>query len=96
MNKKRLYQVYDNRAGSIAGPIMAERIDAPAIRTFFDILKNPQTLPGQHPDDFDLIIVGQQDEETGVIDAWTQPDIIVTGEQWRRAQEANNQTPNDR
>lgn len=96
MSMKRLYQVYDKRAGSIAGPIMAERIDAPAIRTFFDILKNPQTLPGQHPADFDLLCVGTQDDETATIDAWTRPDVIVTGEQWKRAQEANNQTPHER
>lgn len=86
MRRTKLYQVYDLKAESVAGPVMAQKNDGPAIRDFHSILQNPETMPGRHPHDFNLIQIGEQDEETGVIEDTT-VRIVATGSGWKLAQE---------
>lgn len=80
-----LYQLYDTAAESVAGPIMLSVRDASAVRNFHEVLQRRETLPGQHPDDFQLICVGEQDEETGRIVAYESPRVVATGRAWRLA-----------
>lgn len=82
---QRLYQMFDKVAGAVEGPIVACRNDGPAIRMFYDVLKNPQTSPGAHPADFDFILVGTQDDN-GVITPCDPPLPVALGAGWVAAQ----------
>lgn len=86
MNTTRLYQIYDLKAEKAAGPIMSQGRDGPAIRSFLAILGQPDTLPGQYPQDFELRYLGTQDEETGVIAAALPPQVVATGAGWLETQ----------
>lgn len=81
MRNAKLYQLYDLKAESVGGPIMAQKAPGPAIRDFHSVLANPETQPGRYPQDFNLIQIGEQDETTGrIID--TEVVIVATGEAW--------------
>lgn len=78
-----LYQMFDTEAQSVAGPIIIEKRDAPAIRAFHAVLANKTTLPGQYPQHFELRYLGTQDEETSRLDAAVVPQTIATGTAWQ-------------
>jgi hypothetical protein len=80
----RLYQVYDLTAQSCAGPLMKYLRDGPAIRDFHSVLGMKDTQPGRYPEQFHLLCVGTQDDETGEVSSLT-PDtreIVETGAAW--------------
>lgn len=87
MAKAKLFQLFDLNAGLVGGPIMIERHAGPAIRAFHHLLANSKdSTPGQYPDDFQLIHIGEQDDETGEITA-RPPEVVATGKAWREGQE---------
>lgn len=55
---KRLYCIYDRVASCILGSIIQEGSDAPAIRSFHDALRSPQSPISAHPADYDLLYLG--------------------------------------
>lgn len=79
--RKQLYQIRDRIAGVVVGPIMAFPREAPAIREFEDLLANQQTTIGQHPADYDLHHIGQQDQDSGELDPII-PTTIYYGQDW--------------
>lgn len=80
----RLYQMYDRVSESVVGPIIADRVDASAIRTFYLVLADPKTQPGQYPSDFVLLLLGEQEEGGRLVPVFgdLSPVTIATGEQW--------------
>lgn len=56
----RLYQIYDKKAESVVGPIMSCKADAVAIRAFSDNMRQADSPLAQHPEDFDLLLIGEQ------------------------------------
>lgn len=50
--------VHDKVAGTWSPPTVAQNKDS-AVRDFRTAVSNPQTIIGQHPDDFELYIVGE-------------------------------------
>lgn len=89
MSKTRLYQMYDLTAEAAAGPIVAEKRDGPAIRAFTAVLADPKTLPGQYPEQFALLLLGEQDDQTSQIAAIT-PIPILTGAAWLATKNGDN------
>lgn len=87
MFKTRLYQMYDLTAEAVAGPIISEKKDGPAIRAFHTVLGDKRTSPGQYPEQFQLRFLGTQDEETGFIDGIVGANIIATGQAWLESQQ---------
>lgn len=85
MAKTNLYQAYDKVAQLTFGPIIAQKRDAAAVRIFTDALSNAKTDLAQHPGDYELLQLGEQDEETGQIEAIA-PRVVATGAQWAAAQ----------
>jgi len=83
----QLFQIYDLVGEQIIGPIIAYRHPAAAIRSFTDLLRDPKTTLGQHPDDYDIRLVGVQDENDGTIDPVNPPIIQLTGTTWRMMNE---------
>lgn len=84
MASRNLYQLYDLTAHQASGPILIYASDAPAIRDFHQLLAaGDGTLPGAHPQDFQLRWLGSQDEVTGIIDIANNPTVtIATGQAW--------------
>lgn len=80
----KLYQLFDKVAGSVVGPIMSHKREQPAIRIFHGWLQNKETGPGMHPHDFELLELGNQDEETGEISA--ERRVVATGAAWADTQ----------
>lgn len=88
-----LYQMYDTLAQSVAGPIIIEKRDAPAIRAFHSVLaQGHKTLPGQYPSNFELRMIGSQDEDTAQLTALT-PATIATGSAWVEQLAKQQETP---
>lgn len=83
----RLFQIFDKRAQQVIGNIIAYRHPAAAVRVFTDALQNKDSIISQHPEDFDLIELGEQDDETGVITAATIPQTVLSGRQWYISQQ---------
>lgn len=80
---KKLYAVWDRDAESIGGQVLVSSRDEAAIRAFSDLLSNPETLPGKHPQSFELWYLGE------VVEAPLGPSLniekshcVLTGEQW--------------
>lgn len=84
MSKTRLYQMYDLTAEAAAGPIVSEKRDGPAIRAFTAVLADSKTLPGQYPEHFALMYLGDQEEQTQQITSVI-PVPILTGAAWLAA-----------
>jgi len=90
MRPVSLYQIRDNVAQTVVGPIITVHHAAAAVRHFTDLLQDKNTTLAAHPDDFDLVYLGLQDEESGTIDPLPKPEPALTGKAWRAMQ--NNQT----
>jgi len=76
---KQLYAVYDLVAETIVGGVIQENQDAPAIRAFADALVNPQSLLGQHPRDFNLMLLGSIVSDGTIVPASGGPVVVATG-----------------
>lgn len=88
MRTTKLFQIRDNVANSVVGPIISAYHEAAAIRHFTDLLKNPETTIASHPEDFDLMYLGNQEETTGEIDPLVGvPQIALSGSAWKSMQE---------
>lgn len=85
MRTTNLYQLFDTTAGCVAGPIILDKSAASVIRMFNGVLANRDILPGQYPEQFTLLFIGVQDDETGAITA-VRPSPIATGQQWLETQ----------
>lgn len=90
MPRKIITAIYDRVAQDIIGPLQVFPHNAPAIRMFSDVANDKRTPIGQHPADFDLILLGFLDDNNGTpsIDACLDPlnHCVITGQQWMDAQ----------
>ena len=64
--KKLFISIFDRKAGSWSFPCQADN-KATALRMFADLVSDNRTLVGQHPEDFDLFVVGSFDLSTGTV-----------------------------
>ena len=86
---KSLYAIRDNVAGQIQGGVHLHSQDAPAVRFFRDLAADPQTLIARHLADYDLLILGTIDEESGeILPMANGPQVILTGAALKAAGEA--------
>lgn len=93
MRNTNLYQVMDNKAANVMGPVMNTPADAVAIRHFTDALRDNKSMLGQHPEDFDLLCLGSQEETTGEITPYIGgPRVVLTGKAWAEVQRAESQS----
>ncbi len=81
-----LYQIIDRTAGAAAGPILLDKRSGPAIRAFYSVLADAKTLPGQYPEQFDLLLLGTQDEDSCQITPCA-PETVATGAGWLQMQQ---------
>lgn len=91
--RKKLYAVYDTVAGELFGGIVQEPREAPAIRAFYDALGAQGSPLASHPDDYNLLELGELDTETGLIlpVLGQSPITVATGRQWRETVSQENE-----
>lgn len=65
MNKS-IFSIRDCKAETWAFPFQSDN-NATAIRDFTTLVNDPRTLVGQHPEDFDLFLLGTFSPSDGVI-----------------------------
>ncbi len=79
MSVIQLYSMQDNAAKNFFPPFPA-RTHEHAARGFSDAIANRENpLFGQYPDHFDLYHVGTMDEDTGVLEGFERPRMVLTG-----------------
>lgn len=83
---KKLYAILDVVANAM-GPIMVQRHDSAAIRTFGDIASHEKSDIRKHVTDYKLVCLGHLDDDTHTVSGFASgPVDVLTGEQWLAAQ----------
>ena len=76
---KKIFCIKDEKSGQHYDPFtMGNTIDAQ--RTFMQAMKAEKSMIAQYPEDFNLYLVGEYDEMTGLITA-QKPVLILTGKE---------------
>jgi len=83
---RTIYAIRDTLAETLLGGLHLFITDAQAIRFFGDLASDNQTAIARHPNDHELVKLGELDERTGVVQAFVSPFVVITGAQWRAAQ----------
>jgi len=82
--KVRIYGFHDKAAetfiGDTAGLVLFKH-DAVALRTFGDLVRQDGSIFQKHPEDFELITLGEFDTDTGIIEPWAAPAVLATAAQ---------------
>lgn len=76
--KYMICAVRDTAVDAFMRPFVVQHVGA-AIRGFGDECANPQSVFGQHPDDFLLFHIGTFDEDTGLVESLPQAIMLVRG-----------------
>lgn len=87
MNRE-LYAIIDNVAKDISGQLIVVRNVNEAIRWFGDLIGNPNTTVGAHPNDHELRALGTIIVDDGKLDFVNTNLLIITGE--KLAQDMSN------
>jgi hypothetical protein len=82
-----VYGIRDKVAESIGQQVWLFKADAAAIRFFHDVLSDAKSYPANHPDDYELVVLGVLSDD-GVISTEGCPAVIFSGTQWKQAREA--------
>lgn len=69
------FSVFDSAAGAFLRPFWAETIEM-AIRTFRQIVQDPEHQFGQFPEDYTLFHLGSVDQKTGELETLATPHSL--------------------
>lgn len=77
--KRSLFAIRDSAVGGFHAPFMAPS-NGVAIRSFRDevLRKDAGNMMNQHPEDFELYLIGSYEEDTGVLESIT-PELLMRG-----------------
>jgi len=62
-----LYQLFDTRAQVVTGPIIAARSPVIIMRSLAELLADKEAQPTKNPEDYVVLKLGEQDDQTGQI-----------------------------
>lgn len=62
----KMFSVFDSKAGVFATPFFMPT-KGMAIRSFMDVSNDESTMLCKHPEDFSLFVIGEFDDEKGVV-----------------------------
>lgn len=88
MANKQIYAVWDKIAQDLTGGLMVFTHDAPVIRIFTDGLADASTMLNKHPQDYDLVCLGEVDTQDGecVLFGMNKPRVVLSGATWAEMQ----------
>lgn len=75
MRNVNLYQLYDKRARTPVGPIIAQVTPTIIVRELIEQLNEGKTHIARHPADFVIYHLGTQDLDTGIITHYVDDDL---------------------
>lgn len=81
--------IVDTLAKDIIGPPQIFPHPAPAVRMFGDVAKDERTQIHQHVEDYELVMLGELNEDLTVTPNYT---VIITGAQWLAATQQKEET----
>lgn len=61
---RKVFAVWDAKVETFGAPMLLTT-NGEAIRTFIDVIKDPQTMISKHPEDYSLFELGSYDTITG-------------------------------
>lgn len=73
---KLIYSVYDSKIGAY-GQIFLQLSEGEALRSFTDIVNDPQSAFNRHPEDYCLFEIGTWDYTEGKISCHNTPKSII-------------------
>lgn len=73
-----LCAVRDAAIDSFLAPFTARHSNQ-AVRMFGDAINNADSEMKKHPDDYDLFVIGEFEEETGRVKPHDKPELLVRG-----------------
>lgn len=74
----KVVAIKDNAILSFAQPVFVPHVGA-AIRSFGDEVGKKDTQLGQHPEDYELYLLGEYDDQTGMFTQDTAPERVSSG-----------------
>lgn len=86
-----LYAVRDTVAQDVIGGVHLSSHDAPMIRLFTDGLADPQTSLNKHPQDFELIALGELLVEGDHVElsGYDRARVVLSGAAWKAVQDGD-------
>ena len=78
MQTTKLYCAYDRKAQYYL-PIFQTRTDAEAIRSFTEAVVQSESPVSKYPADYDLVCLGDMDQETGKISPYFPVHLLING-----------------
>lgn len=78
MQISKIYAAYDRKAQYYL-PCFQQRSDAEAIRAFTEAVINSESNVSKYPAEYDLVLLGQMDMETGEITPQWPVGLIING-----------------
>lgn len=76
--KLGIYSVFDQKAQAFFTPSYYH-YKGEAVRSFEDIMKDPKSILNKHPEDYDLYMIGQFDDQQGKVEGLSQPELVIRG-----------------
>lgn len=89
--RTQMYSVHDTIAGTFFNPFTMHN-DQVAARWFRDELGEPTSNLSRHPADFDLVLLGDFDQETGQIRPESDPRIVMCGADFVKMEDSRENT----
>lgn len=77
-----IYVVYDNKAMVFSTRLLVYVADGAATREFSDVVNTPDSPYFNHPEDYELVRIGEFDQHSGAIDS-EHHQTVMTGRQAR-------------
>jgi hypothetical protein len=75
----KCYSIFDKTAGAYSNPFFALN-DGMAVRMFSQVVNDPNSHINKQPNEFNLYLLGEFDEHSGVISGLSDgPDIVIFG-----------------
>lgn len=74
---KQLFVIYDKKMGTFQESVFISENVKTAIRSVELTAKNERLLISEYPDDFDLYMIGDYDQDTGRILQGESPQFII-------------------
>lgn len=78
----KMFCVYDSKSQMFNTPFYSTTTGS-AMRSFQDLVNDPQTLPFKHPGDFVLYEIGEFDDNTGTVRNYSEHHHLGIGSQFK-------------
>lgn len=72
----KAFSVRDSKAEVFNTPFF-QKTHGEAERSFRELVRDPKTMPGKYPEDYDLYYLGEYDDQTGKMELIASPQHLM-------------------